>query len=203
MVSLVEWKEALSNANYSKNYTKNLIAKIPLIFNKSVYKNNELLDVICDNYDIINKDETAIKMVRHILNYCEKKEILTTDQLIQCRKMIKTYKSGVDNYVPTDPEIKQTLSQLTLNNRLVYIMYLVSGIRKVEGNYLLANIHKLKAQQYGNFVKITTNYLRHNKNSYFCYLHLEIYIKIKIKTTREIIPPIQSGKTVKNCCQRE
>ena len=175
MVSLIEWKDALINANYSKGYQKKIIAKIPLIFSKSVYKNNELVDVICDNCDIINKDETAIKMIRLILNYCEKKELLTTDQLAQCRKKIKTQKSGVDNHVPTDQEIQQTISQLTSNNQLMYLVYLMSGVRKVEGSYLLANIHKLKTQQMDGFVKVTMNYLRHNKNSYFCYLPLEIY----------------------------
>jgi len=164
----------LINANYSKDYQKKIIAKIPLIFSKSVYKNNELLDVINVNCDIINKDETAIKMIRLILNYCEKKELLTTDQLIQCRKKIKNHKSGIDNHVPTDQEIQQTLSQLSPNNQIVYLMYLVSGVRKVEGNYLLANIDKLKTQEMDGFVKVTMNYLRHNKNSYFCYLPLDI-----------------------------
>ncbi|MCK9319903.1 integrase, partial [Methanoculleus sp.] len=40
------------------------------------------------------------------------------------------------------------------------------------------NIHKLKTQQMDGFVKVAMNYLRHNKNSYFCYLPLEIYSQL-------------------------
>jgi len=54
----------------------------------------------------------------------------------------------------------------------------VSGIRKVEGSYLLANSHKLVAQEKDGFVKVTMNYLRHNKNSFFCYLPSSIYNQI-------------------------
>jgi intergrase/recombinase len=57
-------------------------------------------------------------------------------------------------------------------------MYLVSGIRKIEGSYLLTNIDKLKTQEMDGFVKITMNYLRNTKNSYFCYLPTTIYEQI-------------------------
>ncbi|MDD3976492.1 MAG: integrase [Candidatus ainarchaeum sp.] len=178
MVSLIEWKDALINANYSKGYQKKIIAKIPLIFQKHTYTFQEFLDVINVNNDKINKDETAIKMIRLILNYCEKKELLTTDQLAQCRKKIKTQKSGVDNHVPTDQEIQQTISQLSPNNKLMYLVYLMSGVRKVELDYLIKNFSSLKAQQFEGFVKISMNYLRKTKNSYFCYLPLEVYSKL-------------------------
>jgi len=59
--------------------------------------------------------------------------------------------------------------------KIMYVMYLVSGIRKVEGSFLLTNIHKLKTQEMDNFVKISMNYLRNTKNSYFCYLPTIIY----------------------------
>jgi intergrase/recombinase len=86
--------------------------------------------------------------------------------------------SKQDIYVPTDSEVQSTLSKLSATNQLMYLVYLVSGIRKVEGKYLLTNIHTLKIQQFKGFVKISMNYLRHNKNSYFCYLPLEIYNKL-------------------------
>jgi len=117
-------------------------------------------------------------MVRLILNYCEDKELLTDQQLTSLRKKLKNHKSGVDNHVPTDSEIQQTLNQLTPNNRLVYIVYLVSGLRKVEGSFLLTNLNKLIAQEKEGFVKVTMNYLRHNKNSFFCYLPSSVYNQI-------------------------
>ncbi len=124
-------------------------------------------------------------MLRLILNYCETKELFTTDQLLQCRKKLKNHKSGIDNYVPTDQEVQSTLSQLTPNNRIVYLVYLVSGVRKVEGEYLLANLNKLTTQEKEGFVKVVMNYLRHNKNSYFCYLPIDIYNQLKATTTNK------------------
>jgi len=165
-------------ANYSKGYLRKILAKIPVYLDKSVYNYQELYNVVNVNCEAINKDDTAVKMVRLLLNYCEKKELFTDQQLITCRKKLTNHKSGVDNYVPTVQEILHTLSQLSPNNRLVYLVYVVSGIRKVEGKYLLDNLTSLKCQQLEGFIKIAMNYLRHNKNSYFCYLPSTIYQQI-------------------------
>jgi len=175
VIPLVEWKEGFLKGDYSLEYKKQILAKIPLIFSKSVYKNNELVDVICDTCDDINKSDRAIKLVRLILNWCEEKTLLTEEELATCRKKIKNKPSGIDNYVPTDQEVKETLDKLTQNNKLLYLIYLFSGIRKVEGKYLKENIKNLKYQEIEGFVKISMNYLRKNKNSYFCYLPKEIY----------------------------
>ena len=80
-----------------------------------------------------------------------------------------------DTYVPTDKEVLNTLYKLQQDNRLFYIIYLFSGLRKIEVKYLLSNFKTLKIQTNDKFAKITLNYLRHNKNSYFCYLPLDIY----------------------------
>jgi intergrase/recombinase len=77
--------------DYSNDYKKQIIAKLPLIFNKSVYKNKELVNAICDTCATINRSDRAIKLVRLILNYCEEKELLTEEQLTTCRKKIKNF----------------------------------------------------------------------------------------------------------------
>jgi len=97
---------------------------------------------------------------------------------ISCNKKIKVKQSGIDYYVPTDKEVKYTLSKLSNKNKLVYLVYLVSGIRKKEGIYLLENIKNLKTQEKDGFVKIEMKYHKGNKNNYFCYLPLKIYNKL-------------------------
>jgi len=165
-------------SDLSDGYRKKILAKSTLFFNKSIYFYSEFQDIINTNIDKINKDEISVKMIRLILNYCEEKELFTDLQLTSLRKKLKNHKSGVDYYVPTDQEILQTINQLSPNNKLVYLVYVVSGIRKVEGSYLLANCHKLVAQEKDGFVKVTMNYLRHNKNSYFCYLPSWVYSQL-------------------------
>ena len=178
VIPLVDWKESFLREDYSHKYRKQILAQFPKIFKKHTYKSQELISVICDTCDTINRSDRAVKLVRLILNWCEEKQLLTVDQLTACRNKIKNKQSGIDNYVPTDSEIQQTLTKLSSDKKLLYLMYLVSGVRKVEGSYLLANIHKLKTQEMDNFVKITMNYLRNTKNSYFCYLPLEVYSKL-------------------------
>ncbi len=180
----MEWKDALLTKNYSPDYRKQLIAKLTLIFEKHTYTFPELLEVLTKKKDLINSSERTIKLVRSILNHCEDKELLTDQQLAILRKKLKNKGSDPDNYVPTDQEVQTTLSKLSANSRLVYLVYLVSGIRKVEGKYLLQNLDKLMVQEKEGFVKISMNYLRHNKNSYFCYLPLEVYKKLK--TTNQL-----------------
>jgi intergrase/recombinase len=178
VISLLDWKESFLKEDYAPKYRKQILAKLSLIFKKHTYKSEEMVSVICDTCVIINRNDRCIKLVRLILNYCEEKRLLTVEQLTTCRKGIKNKPSGIDNYVPTDQEVKKTLAQLTPDKRLLYLMYLVSGMRKVEGEYLLTNFPKLKTQQYEGFVKISMNYLRKTKNSYFCYLPLEVYSKL-------------------------
>jgi len=175
IISLKDWKKEFLINDYSKDYRKQILAKLPLIFKKDSYNVDEFINVICDSYRDINKNDRSIKLVRLILNYCDDKQLLTPLQLTGCRKKLKNKLVCVDNYVPTDTEVKSTLKYLNKYQQLLYLVYLYSGIRKVEGDYLLKNLLKLKAQKFEGFVKISMNYLRKNKNSYFCYLPLKIY----------------------------
>jgi intergrase/recombinase len=114
-------------------------------------------------------------MKTNILNYLLENETVSDNDVSYIKKKLKTKQYNADNYVPTDYEIQQTFSQLTLNNRFVS---LVSGVRKVELDYLIKNLSSLKVQLFEGFVKISMNYLRKTKNSYFCYLLLEVYSKL-------------------------
>jgi len=181
----VEWKESFLKGDYSPKYRKQILAKLPLIFQKHTYTFQELINVICDTCDIINKSDRAIKLVRSVLNWCEEKALLTEEQLTACRKKIKNKPSGIDNYVPTEEEVKNTLNQLKPNPRLLYLIYLFSGMRKVEGEYLIENIDTLRYQTFDGFVKISMNYLRKNKNSYFCYLPTSIFEQL-IKNHKQL-----------------
>ena len=185
MIQLVDWKDSFLKQDYSIDYKKQILAKFPVIFKKYTYKSNEFVDLISKKSNIINKSDRSIKLVRLIINWCDEKQLLTEQQLTICRKKIRNKPSSIDNYVPTDIEIKDTISKLSANNRFVYLVYLVSGIRKVEGKYLLDNINKLKVQKFDSFVKISMNYLRKTKNSYFCYLPLEVYNKL-IKNNKQL-----------------
>jgi intergrase/recombinase len=111
-------------------------------------------------------------------------EIVSDNDVSYIKKKLKTKQYNADNYVPTDDEIKQTLFQLSPNNQLVSLVSLVSGVRKVELDYLIKNLNSLKCQQFEGFVKISMNYLRKTKNSYFCYLPLEVYSKLSANHKR-------------------
>ena len=141
---------------------------------------------------MINSDKYCNRLVRLFLHYLEDKEQISSEQLNQIKKKLTSIKEGVDNNVPTVQEIMQVLSQLTENNKLVYLVYLVSGVRKIEGEYLLNNLDKLKVQQLDGFVKITMNYLRHNKNSYFCYLPQDVYNQLNTKNKSLSIYSLES-----------
>jgi intergrase/recombinase len=175
IISLKDWKKEFLINDYSKDYRKQILAKLPLIFKKDSYNVDEFINVICDSYRVINKNDRSIKLVRLVLNYCDDKQLLTPLQLTSCRKKLKNKPVCMDNHVPTDTEVKSTLKSLNKYQQLLYLTYLYSGIRKVEGYYLLKNLSELRVQRFDGFVKISMNYLRKNKNSYFCYLPLKIY----------------------------
>jgi intergrase/recombinase len=140
-----------------------------------VYDAEKVYTFILAKIELINSDKYCNRLVRLLLHYLDDKELISNEQLLLIKKKMKNIKEGVDNHVPTDQEVQQTLSQLSPNNQLVYLVYLVSGVRKTEGDYLVKNVGSLKSQQFDGFVKVTMNYLRNTKNSYFCYLPTTTY----------------------------
>jgi len=162
--------------DFCPQYKRDLINKIPLIFDKSVYNFPELSEYLLKNISKIKETRYTVILVSLLLKYLqEKHNVLETNLEVIKKQLIYSKKVTPDNFVPTVQEILHTLSRLSPNNRLVYLVYVVSGIRKVEGKYLLDNLTSLKCQQLDGFVKVTMNYLRHNKNSYFCYLPSSIF----------------------------
>jgi len=142
--------------------------------------NYEIIQILISKIELINSNKNCNRLIKLLLHYLEDQEIIHSEQITLIKKKIINIKEGVDNYVPTDQEMLLTLNQLTPNNRLVYLVYLVSGARKVEGKYLIEKLDSLKSQQLEGYVKISMNYLRHNKNSFFCYLPLEVYTKLQL-----------------------
>ena len=145
-----------------------------------MYNFPELSEYLLKNISKIKETKYTVILVSLLLKYLQEKHNVPETDILPIKKQL-TFKnpSKQDTYVPTDTEIQQTLSKLSPNNQLVYLVYVVSGIRKVEGSYLLANLDKLMVQEKDGFVKITMNYLRHNKNSYFCYLPISVYKQVK------------------------
>jgi len=137
------------------------------------------MDYLLKNISKIKETRYTVILVSLLLKYLQEKHKVTETDILPIKKLLNfSNPSKQDTYVPTDNEIQQTLFKLTTKNKLIYLMYLVSGVRKVEGEYLLEKIDSLKCQQLDGFTKITMNYLRHNKNSYFCYLPLGVYNRL-------------------------
>jgi intergrase/recombinase len=169
----------VSQQNFCSQYKRDLINKIPLIFQKHTYTFDELKEHLQKSISKIKEKRYTVILVSLLLKYLIEELKVPEITLLPIRKTLKFSKPITpDTYVPTDDEMKQTLSKLSDKVQLVYIVYLVSGMRKVEGSYLLDNVSSLKVQQFESFVKISMNYLRKTKNSYFCYLPLEVYSKL-------------------------
>ena len=183
LISLNDWKKDFIKKKYSKDYQKQILSKYSILFEKEEYSFLELLDLIKNKIDLINSNDRLIKLTRSILNFIENKEYVNNHQLIDIRKKIKNFPINTDNHVPTDQEIKQTLSKLSSKHYLLYLMYLTSGLRKIEGFYLLKNINTLKYQEFKDFIKITMDYKRKNKRSYFCYLPRNLFLKLNNNKT--------------------
>jgi len=186
VTELVEW---IKSKKFAHDYETGLISKIPLIFEnplKHTYDSQKVYTFIISKMDLINSNKYCNRLARVILHYLDDQELITNDQLARIKKRITSIKEGIDNHVPTDQEVQETLSKLSEDNRLVYLVYLVSGVRKIEGEYLLTNLDKLIVQEKEGFVKITMNFLRNTKNSYFCYLPTNVYEQLKANNPKSI-----------------
>jgi len=189
------FKQWVRSKHLAHDYEIGLINKIPLLFGKDqkhTYDSEIIHTLILSKIELINSDKYCNRLVRLLLHYLEDEELISDNQIALVKKKLKGIKEGVDNHVPTDSEIQDTLSKLSVANRLVYLMYLVSGLRKVEGDYLVKNVSSLKCQQLDGFTKVTMNYLRHNKNSYFCYLPLSVYSKLTINYKKLSISSLEN-----------
>ena len=150
-----------------------------LFFSKSIYKNyQKLLNEYKKSINLINCRDINIKIIIRLFNYLKYKGV--PDDVIKSNRklLLKKNKSIADNYVPTDEEVKQTLSKLRPDLVPFYLLLLFSGIRISEGKYLLTNISKLKIQTNNAYCKVGLNYAHHNKGSFFCYLPLCLYTQL-------------------------
>ncbi|MDD4662389.1 MAG: integrase [Candidatus ainarchaeum sp.] len=182
-ISLDAFKIKVLDENHSKGYYKSL-AKLNSIFSKNIYKNHqELLEDYKKNIDLVNNTQSSRKIVSKFLNYL-KDEGFSQENIVSCKKLLKKdINFSNDTYVPTDQEIKVTLSKLREDLKPLYLLFLFSGIRVSEGIYLLNNLNNLKIQCKDNYCKIHLDYNRHNKRSFFCYIPHFIYTQIGVQKT--------------------
>jgi hypothetical protein len=76
VISLLDWKESFLKEDYAPKYRKQILAKLPVIFKKHTYKIEKFISVVSAVSVRVNKNDRCIKLVRLILNYCEKKGFL-------------------------------------------------------------------------------------------------------------------------------
>jgi intergrase/recombinase len=173
----------LLGESHSKGYYKS-VEKLTKYFSKSIYFNyEELFKEYTKNIDLINSTQSNVKIFTRFLNYLKDFNI-PLEVIENHKKLLKKSKCwNNDNFVPTDSEIKNTLSKLRPDLLPYYLFFLYSGIRITEGIYLLNNLDKLKVQYKEMYCKINLEYNRHNKRSFFCYLPISIYTQISPKKT--------------------
>ena len=198
-ISLDAFKIKVLEETHSKSYYKSL-DKLAVFFSKNIYNNpQELLEEYKKNIDLINSRWSHLKLIKRLFNYLKEQNV-SEDVLIPYRKLLKkSKKDKIDNFVPTDEEVLDTLIKLRPKLRPLYLMYLYSGIRVLEGQYLLENIDKLKIQCVNSYQKVYLDYNRHTKCAYFCYTPSIIYNQIKTLKTpefREILRVIKKNKLV-------
>lgn len=182
-ISLKAFKIKLLGEAHSKSYYKS-VEKLTGYFSKSIYFNyEELFKEYTKNIDLINSTQSNVKIFTRFLNYLKDFNI-PLEVIENHKKLLKKSKCwNNDNFVPTDSEIKNTLSKLRSDLLPYYLFFLYSGIRITEGIYLLNNLDKLKVQYKEMYCKINLEYNRRNKRSFFCYLPTSIYTQISSKKT--------------------
>lgn len=182
-ISLKAFKIKLLGEAHSKSYYKS-VEKLTEYFSKSIYQNyEELFKEYTKNIDLINSTQSNVKIFIRFLNYLKDFNV-PLEVIEKHKKLLKKSKCwSNDNFVPTDAEIKNTLSKLRPDLLPYYLFFLYSGIRITEGVYLLNNLNKLTVQYKEMYCKISLEYNRHNKRSFFCYLPTSLYNQISSKKT--------------------
>ena len=94
------------------------------------------------------------------------------------KSQIKPKRAHYDIRVPSDEEMRQTISRLEEHHQIAFKMLLYSGIRVSELQYLFSNIDKLRVQKLDGFAKITLDWNRGSKSAFFVYLPLGLLSEI-------------------------
>jgi intergrase/recombinase len=131
---------------------------------------------------LVNSTQILRKIAIKFLNYL-KEQGISTENTDSCKKLLKKDAWSPDNFVPTDNEVKETILKLREDLKPLFLLFLFSGIRISEGEYLLNNINTLKIQVQNTYYKVSLNYNRHNKHSFFCYIPLFLYTSLDFKTS--------------------
>ncbi len=135
-----------------------------------MYKNaDELYQSLKGQFKKDKLDKYEVLTARLILRYANLQGMNDT-QVIELKKYLKGSRSNPDLFVPNDKQMTDALNKMTPQHRILYSLFLVSGIRKSEGEHLLENFKTLRIQHLRGFVKINLDSFRKTKNAYVCYL---------------------------------
>ncbi|MFH1455454.1 MAG: integrase [archaeon] len=177
------FEEWLFKQDLTISYQKSVSVKIGQILAKSIYFSDELCNELLDKITDVNNDRYAVYFVRLLLRYLDEKRLFSKVQLQEVRERLKVKRSYPDQYVPSDKEVKELLSRLQDKHKILCSLFLVSGLRKVEIDYLLKNLNSLKVQEMNGFVKIDLSLYRKNKNVYFAYLPESLWLQLQDNKT--------------------
>lgn len=118
------------------------------------------------------------KALSQFLNYLEL-DGLDKAFLDSLRKAIPAQNKGVDNDVPSEALVKESLTrlyELLPKHQVIYNLILDSGLRVTEAVRVLAEFkHEKAVALNGGFYRVGTYWMRGKKNSFACYFTEPVY----------------------------
>ena len=171
--------EAISTREISARWKRDLASGVAKVFPKSIYENpSELLRDVGQSLSIINDNGIYARSALLVLSHAASSGFMRQNDYLEWKARIKVKPVNPDIHVPDDEEVKQTISELQGDGRLLFLGLLYSGLRATELQYLLNNYARLKAQKRDGFVKVTLNWRRGRKTALFAYLPADLYTQL-------------------------
>jgi len=163
----------------SDKWKRSLLGSAAKVFSKHTYENpDEMLSLIEAKRERINGNAGYAKAVLIAIKGALDDGFIDQLRYNTVKSRIKVKPINPDIHVPVDEEVKQTISELQGDGKLLFLGLLYSGLRATELQYLLNNYASLKAQRQDGFVKISLNWRRGRKNALFAYLPADLYAQL-------------------------
>ncbi len=168
-----KWLYGRVNPDYAKSQIRYL----------SKYAKDKSIATPRDVYEIRGSATSKKKItvvLRNLLNYAEEFDLIDDYKINKMRKVLKTVKSGADNYVPPTSKLREIY--LAIDNPqydLLFRILAYSGLRVIEGINFLSNYNPKRLEEGDNFVRYPLFAVRHSKKVYYVYLPASMKEELK------------------------
>ncbi len=160
----------------SKDYAHQMVRYLDrFVKNRTIKHPDDLIEVI----EKSTSKKNMILALRNLINFCEGREIISSEFANLLKKDLKCVRSQTDGYIPSDEDLIKIYQEFDNEDyKIIFRILAFSGLRVREAINFINEFDRDKLMINGKIAKYPLFLDRKEKKSYFAYLPFEFAEKL-------------------------